>query len=68
MPFSGIVISKPKDGMSWPVIVAALLSPCLMLFGLGVRKWCQYQKEMWVQSWDMQEQLLFPAENIHSTL
>ncbi|OWK00414.1 CD96 [Cervus elaphus hippelaphus] len=43
---TGIVISKPKDGMSWPVIVAALLSPCLVLFGLGVRKWCQYQKEI----------------------
>nr|XP_020761302.1 T-cell surface protein tactile isoform X1 [Odocoileus virginianus texanus] len=43
---TGIVISKPKDGMSWPVIVAALLSSCLVLFGLGVRKWCQYQKEI----------------------
>lgn len=43
---TGIVTSKPKDGMSWPVIVAALLSPCLVLFGLGVRKWCQYQKEI----------------------
>lgn len=46
MPFSGIVINKPKDGMSWPVIVAALLFFCLVLFGLGVRKWCQYQQEM----------------------
>ena len=64
MPFSG----KPKDGMSWPVVVAALLFSCLVLFGLGVRKWYQYQKEMWVQYWDMQEQLLFSAENIHSTL
>ncbi|CAN0416751.1 unnamed protein product [Rangifer tarandus platyrhynchus] len=43
---TGTVISKPKDGMSWPVIVAALLSSCLVLFGLGVRKWCQYQKEI----------------------
>ena len=68
MPFSGTVISKPKDGMSWPVIVAALLLSCFILFGLGVRKWCQYQKEMWVQYGDMQEQLLFSAENIHSTL
>uniref|UniRef100_A0A8C4FDS4 CD96 molecule n=1 Tax=Catagonus wagneri TaxID=51154 RepID=A0A8C4FDS4_9CETA len=42
----GIVVSKPKDGMSWPVIVAALLFSCLVLFGLGVRKWCQYQKEI----------------------
>uniref|UniRef100_F6Z052 T-cell surface protein tactile n=1 Tax=Macaca mulatta TaxID=9544 RepID=F6Z052_MACMU len=41
-----IVVSKPKDGMSWPVIVAALLFCCMILFGLGVRKWCQYQKEI----------------------
>ncbi|XP_003797732.1 T-cell surface protein tactile isoform X1 [Otolemur garnettii] len=40
------VVKKPKDGMSWPVIVAALLFPCMVLFGLGVRKWCQYQKEI----------------------
>ncbi|XP_064351667.1 T-cell surface protein tactile isoform X3 [Camelus dromedarius] len=43
---TGIVVNKPKDGMSWPVIVAALLFSCLVLFGLGVRKWCQYQKEI----------------------
>nr|XP_060496061.1 T-cell surface protein tactile isoform X8 [Panthera onca] len=43
---TGIVVNKPKDGMSWPVIVAALLSFCMALFGLGVRKWCQYQKEI----------------------
>uniref|UniRef100_A0A2K6PR25 T-cell surface protein tactile n=1 Tax=Rhinopithecus roxellana TaxID=61622 RepID=A0A2K6PR25_RHIRO len=43
---TGIVVSKPKDGMSWPVIVAALLFCCIILFGLGVRKWCQYQKEI----------------------
>lgn len=43
---TGTVISKPKDGMSWPVIVAALLLSCFVLFGLGVRKWCQYQKEI----------------------
>ncbi|XP_041583502.1 T-cell surface protein tactile isoform X10 [Vulpes lagopus] len=43
---TGISVNKPKDGMSWPVIVAALLSFCIALFGLGVRKWCQYQKEI----------------------
>ncbi|XP_040340382.1 T-cell surface protein tactile isoform X3 [Herpailurus yagouaroundi] len=43
---TGIMVNKPKDGMSWPVIVAALLSFCMALFGLGVRKWCQYQKEI----------------------
>lgn len=41
-----VVVNKPKDGMSWPVIVAALLFFCLALFGLGVRRWCQYQKEI----------------------
>ncbi|KAM6162756.1 T-cell surface protein tactile [Erethizon dorsatum] len=41
-----IIVNKPKDGMSWPVIVAALLSFCVVLFGLGVRKWCQYQREI----------------------
>uniref|UniRef100_A0A8D1LVA3 Ig-like domain-containing protein n=1 Tax=Sus scrofa TaxID=9823 RepID=A0A8D1LVA3_PIG len=46
MHIPGIVVNKPKDGMSWPVIVAALLFSCLVLFGLGVRKWCQYQKEI----------------------
>ncbi|XP_040477150.1 T-cell surface protein tactile isoform X6 [Ursus maritimus] len=43
---TGIVANKPRDGMSWPVIVAALLAFCVALFGLGVRKWCQYQKEI----------------------
>ncbi|XP_037000211.2 T-cell surface protein tactile isoform X2 [Artibeus jamaicensis] len=41
-----IVANKPKDGMSWPVIVSALLFFCLVLFGLGMRKWCQYQQEI----------------------
>lgn len=39
-------IKKPKDEMSWPVIVAALLFFCMAVFGAGVRKWCQYQKEI----------------------
>lgn len=37
---------NPKDGMSWPVIVAALLFFCVVVFGLAVRKWYQYQKEI----------------------
>nr|KAF6377499.1 CD96 molecule [Myotis myotis] len=41
-----IVAKKPKDGTSWPVLVAALLFLCLVSFGLGVRKWCQYQQEI----------------------
>ncbi|XP_045142131.1 T-cell surface protein tactile [Echinops telfairi] len=44
--FSGAEVNKPKDGMSWPVIVAALLFSCMVCFGLGLRKWCQYQKEI----------------------
>ncbi|XP_011220804.2 T-cell surface protein tactile isoform X2 [Ailuropoda melanoleuca] len=43
---TGFVANKPRDGMSWPVIVGALLAFCIALFGLGVRKWCQYQKEI----------------------
>lgn len=43
---TGITVNKPRDGMSWPVAVATLLFFCILLFGLGVRKWCQYQKEM----------------------
>ncbi|KAM5154410.1 T-cell surface protein tactile [Callospermophilus lateralis] len=43
---TSIVVTKPTGGMSWPVIIAALLSFCMALFGLGVRKWCQYQKEI----------------------
>ncbi|ELK18154.1 T-cell surface protein tactile [Pteropus alecto] len=43
---TGIVVNRPKEGMSWPVIVAALLFICLVLFGLGLRKWCQYQREI----------------------
>ncbi|XP_054433302.1 T-cell surface protein tactile [Pteronotus mesoamericanus] len=43
---TGVVVNKPKDGMSWPVIVAALLFICLVVFGLAMRKWCQYQQEI----------------------
>ncbi|XP_066203750.1 T-cell surface protein tactile isoform X2 [Saccopteryx leptura] len=43
---TGIALNKPTDGMSWPVVVAALLFFCLVLFGLGVRRWCQYQQEI----------------------
>ncbi|XP_058517320.1 T-cell surface protein tactile [Ochotona princeps] len=43
---TGVVIDRPKDGMSWPAIVAVLLFFCISLFGLGIRKWCQYQKEI----------------------
>ncbi|XP_031219879.1 T-cell surface protein tactile isoform X2 [Mastomys coucha] len=45
-PITSIIVNKPRDGMSWPVLVAALLCFCILLFGIGVRKWCQYQKEI----------------------
>ncbi|XP_057621205.1 T-cell surface protein tactile [Chionomys nivalis] len=43
---TSITVNKSRDGMSWPVVVAALLLFCAILFMLGVRKWCQYQKEI----------------------
>lgn len=43
---TGIELGRPEDGISWPVIVAFLLFFCVILFGLGIRKWCQYQKEI----------------------
>lgn len=45
-PITSIIVNKHRDGMSWPVLIAALLFFCILLFGLGVRKWCQYQKEI----------------------
>ncbi|XP_006895417.1 PREDICTED: T-cell surface protein tactile [Elephantulus edwardii] len=42
----GTEINRPKDGASWPVIIAALLLLCMVPFGLALRKWCQYQKEI----------------------
>ncbi|XP_012585993.1 PREDICTED: T-cell surface protein tactile [Condylura cristata] len=38
--------SNPKDGRPWPVSVAALLLFFIIVFGLAVRKWYQYQKEI----------------------
>ncbi|XP_027723403.1 T-cell surface protein tactile isoform X3 [Vombatus ursinus] len=43
---NGTVSNKPKSGISWPVVVAGLLFICVFLFGLGIRKWCQYWKEI----------------------
>ncbi|XP_075399586.1 T-cell surface protein tactile isoform X2 [Tenrec ecaudatus] len=43
---TNVVVNKHNDGMSWPVIVAALLFSCVACFGLGLRKWCRYQKEI----------------------
>ncbi|XP_074157254.1 T-cell surface protein tactile isoform X5 [Sminthopsis crassicaudata] len=35
-----------KSQMPWPVVVAGLLFICVFLFGLGIRKWYQYWKEI----------------------
>uniref|UniRef100_A0A8D2CNH4 CD96 molecule n=1 Tax=Sciurus vulgaris TaxID=55149 RepID=A0A8D2CNH4_SCIVU len=43
---TSIVVNKPAGRMSWPLTVTALLFFCMALFGLGVKKWCQYQKEI----------------------
>ncbi|XP_020862831.1 T-cell surface protein tactile isoform X2 [Phascolarctos cinereus] len=43
---NGTASNKTKRGMSWPVIVAGLLFICVFLFGLGIRKWCQYWTEI----------------------
>ncbi|XP_068925925.1 T-cell surface protein tactile [Petaurus breviceps papuanus] len=43
---NGTVSNKPNSGTSWPVVVAGLLFICIFLFGLGIRKWCQYWKEI----------------------
>ncbi|EDK98084.1 T-cell surface protein tactile precursor [Mus musculus] len=45
-PITSIIVNQPSDGMSWPVLVAALLFFCTLLFGLGVRKWYRYQNEI----------------------
>ncbi|XP_036601540.1 T-cell surface protein tactile [Trichosurus vulpecula] len=43
---NGTVSNKPKSGTSWPMIVAGLLFICVFILGLGIRKWCQYWKEI----------------------
>ncbi|KAM7031148.1 LOW QUALITY PROTEIN: T-cell surface protein tactile [Passerculus sandwichensis] len=34
------------SGFPWPTVVAVLLLLCSALVALGIRKWCQYQKEI----------------------
>ncbi|XP_072470143.1 T-cell surface protein tactile [Notamacropus eugenii] len=43
---NGTVSNKPKSGAPWAVMVAGLIFICIFLFGLGIRKWCQYWKEI----------------------
>uniref|UniRef100_A0A8D0G7A6 CD96 molecule n=1 Tax=Sphenodon punctatus TaxID=8508 RepID=A0A8D0G7A6_SPHPU len=38
---------NPRNGsFAWPAVVAAMLLFCTSLIILGIRKWCQYQKEI----------------------
>ncbi|XP_074012363.1 T-cell surface protein tactile [Numenius arquata] len=40
-------VKNTKAGrFSWPTVVAVLLLFCSFLIALGIRKWCQYQKEI----------------------
>ncbi|XP_074070549.1 T-cell surface protein tactile [Macrotis lagotis] len=43
---NGTMSKKTTSGVPWPVMVAGLLFICFLLFGLGIRKWCQYWKEI----------------------
>nr|XP_048726512.1 T-cell surface protein tactile [Caretta caretta] len=41
------IVGKPENPrFSWPAVVALLLLFCSFLIILGIRKWCQYQKEI----------------------
>uniref|UniRef100_A0A452I4W7 Ig-like domain-containing protein n=1 Tax=Gopherus agassizii TaxID=38772 RepID=A0A452I4W7_9SAUR len=46
VPFSGMVGNAENARFSWPAFVALLLLFCSFLIILGIRKWCQYQKEI----------------------
>nr|XP_028582574.1 T-cell surface protein tactile [Podarcis muralis] len=43
---TGTANSPGKTSFPWPAVVAVLLLLCTCLFILGVRKWCQYQREI----------------------
>uniref|UniRef100_A0A8V5FSN0 Immunoglobulin domain-containing protein n=1 Tax=Melopsittacus undulatus TaxID=13146 RepID=A0A8V5FSN0_MELUD len=43
--FSGVLNMKASH-FPWPTVVAVLLLSCSFLIALGIRKWCQYQKEI----------------------
>uniref|UniRef100_A0A8C3KE39 CD96 molecule n=1 Tax=Calidris pygmaea TaxID=425635 RepID=A0A8C3KE39_9CHAR len=43
--FSGTKNTKASR-FPWPTVVAVLLLFCSLLIALGIRKWCQYQKEI----------------------
>ncbi|XP_033002595.1 T-cell surface protein tactile [Lacerta agilis] len=43
---TGTATHPGKTSFPWPAVVAVLLLLCTCLFILGVRKWCQYQREI----------------------
>uniref|UniRef100_A0A8C8AST3 Immunoglobulin domain-containing protein n=1 Tax=Otus sunia TaxID=257818 RepID=A0A8C8AST3_9STRI len=44
--FPGGVRNMKASHFPWPTVVAVLLLFCSLLIALGIRKWCQYQKEI----------------------
>uniref|UniRef100_A0A8D0F6N6 Immunoglobulin domain-containing protein n=1 Tax=Strix occidentalis caurina TaxID=311401 RepID=A0A8D0F6N6_STROC len=44
--FPGGVRNTKASRFPWPTVVAVLLLFCSLLIALGIRKWCQYQKEI----------------------
>ncbi|XP_042298910.1 T-cell surface protein tactile-like [Sceloporus undulatus] len=43
---TGTAAGSEHIHFSWPAVVAALIFFCTCLIILGIRKWCQYQKEI----------------------
>ncbi|XP_059682776.1 T-cell surface protein tactile [Gavia stellata] len=43
---TGSTRNTKASRFSWPTVVAVLLLFCSFLIALGIRKWCQYQKEI----------------------
>ncbi|XP_062479945.1 T-cell surface protein tactile isoform X2 [Pezoporus occidentalis] len=43
---TGGVMNMKASHFPWPTVVAVLLLSCSFLIALGIRKWCQYQKEI----------------------
>ncbi|XP_033915821.1 T-cell surface protein tactile [Melopsittacus undulatus] len=43
---TGGVLNMKASHFPWPTVVAVLLLSCSFLIALGIRKWCQYQKEI----------------------
>ncbi|XP_074756602.1 T-cell surface protein tactile [Athene noctua] len=43
---TGVTRNTKASRFPWPTVVAVLLLFCSFLIALGIRKWCQYQKEI----------------------